>query len=303
MRKKALGCLTLLFGLPLLCGGLLFAVSEYQLRRVYHIPDANLTIPTDEASLDRGRHLVETIGGCQECHSYSLAGNRFFLDDPLIGNVPSANLTSGGTGVGAVYSAADWERAIRHGVGRDGRALIGVSSGALQHLSDVDVAAIIAYLQTLPPRNSKMPPREVGPLARPFLILTYLLPEEENDILPAAVIDHDASRPPAPMPGVTADYGRYLVSLMCVECHKRDLGGGSDPGEGMNITTGGNLGNWTEEEFVQTIKIGLTPEGDSLNTTYMPQRRLRNLTEDELRAIWLYIQTLPPVVRPADRDR
>ncbi len=297
MKRKALGCLAFLIAAPLLCGGMVFGYSEYQIRRVYTIPAANLTIPTDEASLARGKHLVEVIGGCPECHAYSLQGNPNFLNEPLIGQIPAANLTPHQTGVGSVYTAADWERAIRHGVGRDGRALIGVSSGALQHLSDADVAAIIAYLQTIPPGQREIPPRQLGLLARPFILISLLLPEEENDIMPALVIDHDAPQPPAPEPGVTVDYGRYLVMLTCVECHKADLGGGSEPGEGMNITTGGNLGRWTEAEFIWAIKTGRTPEGNSLNVTYMPQDRLRYLTEDELKAIWLYIQSIPPVVR------
>ncbi len=297
MKQKAIGCLVLLIGLPLLCGVLTFAFSEYQIRRVYAIPAADLAIPTDETSLARGKHLVEVIGGCPECHAYSLLGDPNFLNEPLIGRIPAANLSSHQTGVGSVYTTADWERAIRHGVGRDGRALIGVSSGALQHLSDADVAAIIAYLQTIPPGKREIPPRQLGPLARPFVLISLLLPETENDIMPALVIDHDAPRPPAPEPGITVEYGRYLVLLACVECHKANLGGGSEPGEGMNITTGGNLGQWTEAEFIWAIKTGSTPEANSLNITYMPQNRLRHLTEDELRAIWLYIQSMPPVVR------
>lgn len=297
VKRKAFGCLVILIGLPLVCGGLVFGFSEYQIRRVFDIPAVNLTIPADKAALARGQHLVEVIGGCPECHAYSLKGDPIFLNAPLIGQIPAANLTPHETGVGSVYTVADWERAIRHGVGRDGRALIGVSSGALQHLSDADVAAIIAYLQTLPPGQREIPPRQLGLLARPFILISLLLPEEENDIMPALLIDHNASHPPASEPGITVEYGRYLVLLTCVECHKADLGGGSEPGEGMNITTGGNLGRWTEAEFIWAIKTGRTPEGNSLNVTYMPQDRLRRLTEDELKAIWLYIQSIPPVVR------
>ncbi|HUM70977.1 MAG TPA: cytochrome c, partial [Chloroflexota bacterium] len=254
-------------------------------------------IPTDEAALSRGKHLVEVIGGCPECHAYSLQGDPNFMNEPLIGHIPAANLTPHQTGVGSLYTVPDWERAIRHGVGHDGRALIGVSSGALQHLSDADVATIIAYLQSVPPGSREIPPRRLGLLARPFILLAFIMPEEENDIMPALVIDHTTPRPPAPEPGITVAYGRYLVLLTCVECHKADLGGGRQPGEGMNITTGGNLGNWTEAEFIWAIKTGRTPEGNSLNVTYMPQNRLRHLTEEELEAIWLYIQSMPPVVR------
>jgi mono/diheme cytochrome c family protein len=259
------------------------------LNRVYTIPETNLIIPDDEASLARGQHLVETVGGCEDCHGYALGG-RLEFDNLYMGTLVAPNLTSGQGGIGSSYTAADWERSIRHGVGRDGRALVGVSAVTLHNLSDTDTAAMIAYLQSLPPRNGQWPERKLGPLARPFLVFF------SGEMLPAAVIDHEA-RPDAPTPGVTVAYGRYLVSLACVECHKEDLGGGSEPGEGMNITTGGNLGHWTEADFIKTLRTGRTPEGEFLETTYMPQGRLRHLTEDELRAIWLYIQSLPPVYR------
>lgn len=296
MKSKVLGCLCFLIGVPLLLAALVFVISEIQLRRVYNIPPTELSLPTAATSLARGQFLVETVGACGECHGgYALKGNQYFLDEPLVGSIPAANLTAGKGGVGAVYTVVDWERAIRHGVGRDGRALLGVSSGVLQHLSDADVAAMVAYLQTLRAFDNELPPRKIGPLFRPFLLLAYILPEEENDIMPAVKIDHATSHLAAVEPGVTAAYGRYLVTLTCVECHKTDLGGGGDPGEGMNITMGGNLGNWTEAEFVRTLKLGLTPEGNGLNGTEMPQARLRHLSDDDLKAIWLYIQSVPPI--------
>ena len=289
MSRKAKFVLAILLGGPLALAILIYVVSEIQLNRVYTIPDANLVIPDDEATLARGRHLVETVGGCEDCHGYALGGQLDF-DNPFMGTLVAPNLTSGQGGIGRHYTAADWERSIRHGVGQDGRALVGVSAVTLHNLSDADTAAMIAYLQSLPPRHREWPERKIGPLARPFLVLFA------GEMLPAAMIDHEA-RPHAPAPGVTVAYGRYLVSLACVECHKEDLGGGSEPGEGMNITTGGNLGQWTEADFIKTLRTGRTPEGQFLEITYMPQGRLRHLTEDELRAIWLYIQSLPPVHR------
>jgi len=289
MNRKAKIILAILLGGPVVLVLLVYVVSEIQLNRVYTIPETNLIIPDDEASLARGQHLVETVGGCEDCHGYALGG-RLEFDNPYMGTLVAPNLTSGQGGIGRHYTAADWERSIRHGVGQDGRALVGVSAVTLHNLSDADVAAMIAYLQMLPPRNQQWPQRKIGPLARPFLLIF------PGEMLPAAVIDHQA-RPNAPAPSVTVEYGRYLVSLACVECHKEDLGGGSEPGEGMNITTGGNLGQWTEADFIRTLRSGRTPDGQFLETTYMPQGRLRHLTEDELRAIWLYIQSLPPVYR------
>ena len=302
MNSRWLKPMAILLALPLVVAGCTYAVSELLLNRVYHIPDDNLTIPTDPAAIERGRHLVETIGACQDCHGPYLSGDIEF-DDPYLGTLAAPNLTPGQGGIGELYTDADWERSIRHGVGRDGRPLLGVSAIVLHQLSDEDVAAIIAYLKTLPARGRQTPPRRIGPLARPLMILFA------GEVLPALSIDHDAPPPPTVKPDISIEYGRYLVSIACVECHGDDLSGGNDPGEGMNITTGGNLGRWTEAEFIHTIRTGRTPDGDWLDRSEggFPQRRLGRLTDHELRAIWLYIHSLPPVqkqtVRSAEATR
>ena len=157
-----------------------------------------------------------------------------------------------------------------------------------------DVAAMVAYLKTLEPWNHQLPERRIGPVAR------LLIAVATSAALPAAGIDHAAQRAAAPPPGVTAEYGAYLA-ITCVECHGEDFSGGFDPGEGMNITPGGNLGTWTEGDFLLTIRLGRTPDGRWLDTDWMPLRRIRNFTDDELRAIYLYLRSLPPVERAIDQ--
>jgi hypothetical protein len=62
-----------------------------------------------------------------------------------------------------------------------------------------------------------------------------------------------------------------------------------------NLTPAGQLGNWSEAEFIQTIRTGVTPGGHTLRepmASVLPS--LQRQTDDELRAIFLYLQSLPP---------
>jgi mono/diheme cytochrome c family protein len=117
---------------------------------------------------------------------------------------------------------------------------------------------------------------------------------ELDDVLPANIIDHEAERPPAPAPGVTAEYGGYLANS-CQICHEKNLAGANDPGGGLNLTPAGNLASWSEEEFIKTLRTGMTPEGKKLDSELMPWPSVGKMTDDELKAIWMYLNTLPPV--------
>ncbi len=259
---------------------------EPRLARVYQVEVAPIPVPTDQAAIDRGQHLVATIFFCQECHGEQLEGSLYF-DHPLTGRIAAANLTAGRGGIGDTFRVEDWDRAIRHGLGTDGRPLFQMPSHVYNRIADEDLAAIIAYLRSLPPLDNELPERTIGPLNRLALL-------SDPSLLAAEVIDHDASRPSSPEPGVTVEYGRYL-SASCTVCHGEDFAGGSGAGAGLNLTGGGDLANWTEDDFLTTLRTGVTPLGDRLNPELMPWERISQMTDDELRAIWLYLLTLTAV--------
>ena len=271
----------------------LFVLSEERLNRVYSIPASGLEIPERPAAVERGRVLVETRGFCTDCHGENLSGQAFD-DGWLVGRVSIRNLTRGEGGLPEDYSDEDWVRAIRHGVGRDGKPLLDMPSNFYYEFSDEDLGAVIAYLKGLPPVDKVVPKERLGLLARVFILTT-------PSLLPANLIDHQAPRPPAPEPGVNAAYGEYLATT-CKFCHGADLAGRDAPGAGLNLTPGGNLGHWTESGFIQAIRIGVTPDGEELNQELMPWDKIAGMSDDELKAIWLYLRTLAPVAQPVSMD-
>ena len=158
-------------------------------------------------------------------------------------------------------------------------------------ISDADLGAIVAYLKSLPPIDNELPDSK-------FRFLGRILSVMEPDFLPANLIDHDAPRPVEPVPGVTGEYGGYL-SFVCTFCHGENLAGGTVPGDepdapmAPDLTPGGNPGNWSQEQFVSTLRIGITPSGSVLDPENMPWLNFTKMTDDELTAIWLYLESLP----------
>ena len=126
-----------------------YVVSSLAIRKTYRFPDSAVRAATDSASLAWGRHLMEAVTKCQECHDGDLGG-KVMIDDPAFARLATANLTGGRGGI-AEYTDADLERAIRHGVGRDGRPLIFMPSDAYGALTDEDLAALLGYLRTFKP--------------------------------------------------------------------------------------------------------------------------------------------------------
>ena len=121
------------------------------------------------------------------------------------------------------------------------------------------------------------------------------------DIIPnVTMIEHDAPRPVAPEPGVTVEYGAYLART-CALCHGSNFNGQTVQIDGppilsTNLTPGGELRFWSEEDFITTLRTGVTPSGHQLKEE-MPWKYLGQMTDDELKAVWLYLQSLPALAQ------
>lgn len=280
-----------LVGLIIITVVVVVVITNRRLNATYDITIVPIEIPSDEAALVRGEH-VATVRGCTDCHTKNLAGGTL-IDEPAIGQINPANLTAGVGGIGGSFTDTDWVRAIGHGVGPDGKPLIFMPSQEFYFLSDEDLGALIAYLKTVPLVDNQPPPITIGPLGRVLFLAGQI------DLVPAEKIDHEAPRPVGADPGITVAYGEYMA-VGCVGCHGPGFSGGAIPGvppdwpAAANLTSGGDLADWSEQEFIDTLRHGVTPEGKELNSRYMPWPTFGQMTDDELKAIWLYLQSLPP---------
>jgi len=312
---QALSRIVRLIGLAfvlLIAGFAVFVATRQNLRFDRPFPD--VVASTDSSVIERGRYIVRSVAGCGECHGDPrVKGPARGLSGPLIGgnewNIPpgkfyARNITPDvETGIGGASDAAI-ARALREGVGIDGRALLPFME--LQGLADDDLVAIVSYLRSQPPVEHAVPMHEYTMLGR-VVKATVLA----NPVGPS-------EPPPAVAPReVGIETGRYLANsvALCWACHTerspntgqllgpRFSGARSMPGEASgdtlyappNLTPDPKTGRLlqlglTEDGFVERIHAGRVYPGSP-----MPWEIFANMHEDDLRSIYRFLMSLPPV--------
>jgi mono/diheme cytochrome c family protein len=256
--------------------GTVYALSERRLRAQHDVPRHALAVPNDSASIARGAHLVQARG-CIGCHGDKLAG-RVEIDDPLIGRLAGPNLTRGGRG--AALSDDDWERAVRHGVRRDGSPLF------IMPASEATIA------RSLPPDPVGPPPSRAGPIIRALFVARQV------QVVSAEEIDHAKPHPARVAPDTTVAYGGYLAS-MCTGCHGPGFSGGKVVGAppdwppAANLTRRGSLGRWSERDFAHLLRTGYRPDGSMVDTAHMAIRITKHLDDTEVKALYAFLRTVP----------
>lgn len=264
-------------------------LTQNRLNTQYEISINPITIPEGESARARGEHLVRAVSSCDSCHGTDLGGKEF-IDEPLLAQIYAPNLTSGKGGKASLFSGQDWVRVLRHGVDQTGRPLLFMPAQYYRYYSDADLGAIVAYIQSMPPVDKETPPRRL------FLVGQILFLLDTFGKRPAEIIDHRSVPPQPPQESVSPEYGEFLVTVgTCKNCHGENLAGGEvgpDDPFAPNLTPGGELIGWTEEDFFTLIRTGVQPSGRKIDSL-MPWQSFRNMTDTELRAIWAYLEGLP----------
>ncbi len=282
-----------LVGLLLLLALGLYGKARLEFTKRYQVQVESIAVPTDAASDERGKHLAAIL--CEECHQPDLGGDANWFNGGALGVGAAPNLTNGKGGLAAQFSDADFVRVVRHGVKPDGTSVFIMPSTDFAHLSDQDLGALIAYIRSVPAVDRATP----EPHARLSFIGNVMYGAGVfGHLLRADRILQMSEMAPVAQPGVTADYGQYLVTINgCRDCHGAQLAGGKagDPSSPLapNLTPGGELRAWTEADFIKTLRTGVTPSGTPLPSQFMPWKSKGQMSDDELKAIWAYLQSLP----------
>ena len=268
----------------LVSGGIaLSSIGSSKANKTHEVTEGLLsTVPEDSASLAYGAHLSQ-IHGCQSCHTDSYGGKVFADAPPFL--AVATNLTSGEGGIGQSYTIQDWDRSIRYGVKPDGKAILIMPSKTLHNLSDADASALIAYLRSIPAVDNPLPETELRTLGKILSAAGQFDVETEIHLA--------ANRAPAPPAGVNAEYGKYLSSITCSYCHGENMEGGIPLGpDAPPPPPLVPAGEWTLEMFTKTMRTGVTPANHEMNPEMMPWEAFKHMTDEELQAIHLYLQTL-----------
>jgi mono/diheme cytochrome c family protein len=277
----------------LLAIGAVFFASESKLKAQIDLEAAAFVIPEgNDDVLARGKYLVDHIMGCghSDCHRADFGGGAVMDNFPM-GLIYAPNITSGEGGVIKDYEPVDWIRILRHGIRKDGRRALVMPSEDYVTFSDEDLGAVVAYIKSQPAVDRASPRHSLGPIARMLLATGEVTFAYDK-------IDHSAERPNA-VPGPTAEWGSVLIGA-CIGCHGGELSGGKIPGGDpswpapRNITpheTG--IAGWSFDDFNRTMREGKRPDGTDVHPL-MPWQAYAGMTEDDIRALWEHLQTVPP---------
>lgn len=270
----------------------LAAKGNSMLNKTYDIKVETVVIPTDAEAIARGEHWVKAE--CIGCHGDDLSGGDFF--DAPFGYFDAKNLTPGKGGSGAEFTDADWVRALRHGVTPEGHSLLIMPAQHFRFYSDENLGEIIAYLKSMQPVDKETRAPNFNLLGKALLGAGAF----GDSVLVAQNIVDNPIDPVYPPAGVTVEYGDYLVRVSgCRDCHGEELAGGrnADPSAiyAPNLTSGGEMVAWNEGDFIKAIRTGVTLSGHELDPAQMPWGHYKYFSDDELKAIWAYLDSLAPL--------
>lgn len=278
----------------------------------YEAPYPDIQASTDSSIIARGKYLAYGPGHCADCHGapesreLMLKGQEVPLSGGMPFKLPIANIYVRNitpdmeTGIGK-RTDKEIARLLRHGVRPDGTA--GLNFMPFQNMSDEDLTAIISFLRSQKPVNHKVPDHEyfaLGKVVNAFLI---------KPVGPSGEVPKSIPR------DTSVAYGQYLANSVanCAGCHtNRNMMTGAPIGElfagGLQIESAidpenyslftpnltpdstGRLFGWSQEQFIKRFR-----QGRIIPHSVMPWPSYSRMSDDELKALYKYLQSLKPV--------
>ena len=326
IRMSLCWCGTFLFALLLSAFAAQVSPSPQKISNASAVPASEVPASEFHAEpsaqrLARGKYLVENTAHCFLCHGQPDFGtglgqpkpgtegagevlkdadndDKLYPDGIVIPNITPDKETGAGT-----WKDWQFERAIRHGIGHDGRKLIDMMPYAyFRSMTDEDVASVIVYIRSLPAVRHPLPKMRLG-----YEVQTAMRPEMEPALPPDA---SDQIR-----------HGWYLVrAAHCNACHspydeqgspraEKMFGGGlhlkGDWGDVVtpNITCDpSGISHYDVDTFIKTIRTGRASAGVRDIATIMPYSYFRKMSDEDLSAIFAFIHSVKPVFHEVDNS-
>jgi mono/diheme cytochrome c family protein len=269
------------------------------------------------ARLERGRYLATSVAGCFSCHGEpdwrapgfpvkaGTEGGGRVWDREGLPYVTAPNITPDRETGAGTWTDDMLARAIREGIGHDGRTLFPMMPYTqYRSMSDEDVASIVVYLRSLPALKRALPPTKV-----PFPVNRFI------NMVPQPVTAHV----PTPDRSNAVAYGDYLTRVgACRDCHTPTdaqhqpiaalefsggfiLEGPYGHVASRNLTTApSGIPYYNADLFVEVMRTGMVRARKVHDA--MPWRAFGQQTDDDLRAMFAFLQTVPPVAHRVDNS-
>jgi mono/diheme cytochrome c family protein len=313
-------CKWLLIGfvivIVLLCAAITFTVGWRPFIGPKTRPLTSRTFERTPQRLERGKYIATAVSGCIYCHTphqitstgttltAGMEGAGEIMPYELPGRIVASNITPDPETGAGTWTDDQLSRAIREGIGHDGRTLFPLMPyGVFRYMSDEDLASVVVYLRSLPPIRRELPKTEI---ISPVKYLIRSAPEPITE----PVVDEPTTDP--------VKRGQHLATLGgCTDCHTvsdkgQELpgmafaGGAPFPGPwgyvaSANLTPDASgISYYDEALFVEAMRTGKV-RGRVLSGV-MPTVVLRNQTDEDLKAIFAYLRTLKPVHHRVDNS-
>lgn len=277
-----------------------------------------LKVESTPERIARGQYLANHVSVCIDCHStrdwsrfsgpptpgtLGKGGDVFDQKFGFPGVYYAKNITPEGI---SRYTDGELFRTITTGVSKEGKALFPVMPFHYYgQMDEEDIKSIIAYIRTLKPIASNVPESK-SDFPMNFIINT---------------LPHEPKFTKLPPKTDVVNYGRYLTNAAaCLDCHTKfekgslvagtEYGGGREfPFPDGSIVRSANIssdeetgiGGWDDETFVSLFKAH--SDSATLNTqlnpgdfnTIMPWTMFGKMTDEDLKAIFAYLKTVPPI--------
>ncbi len=316
--RKFFKTLLIVIGSVLVIAGIFAAYISLRSIPSFPVEKKDISITLTTARIEQGTKLASML--CKSCH-YNDNTKKFtgreLTEAPQFGKIYSRNITHDSiAGIGK-WTDGELVYFLRTGIRKDGQ-YVPPYMPKLIHISDEDLYSIIAFLRSgngwVEADNTRMP------VSNPSFLTNFLV-----TIGAAKPFSYPAAAITGPDTTDKVKWGKYiaLYQLECYSCHSRDFakndyfepekspgffGGGNKmfTKEGkeiftMNITTdeATGIGKWSEEEFIKAVKYGQVPNNQP--ALRYPMIPFSNLTDEEAKAVYAYIKTLPPIQNKVER--
>ena len=288
LQRMLIGALSVLVLLAVAVAALVWN-GERKRARTVELPALSSPALADSAAArERGQYLFASRG-CADCHGADGAG-RMFVDEPN-GLRLKGPAIHAGSSIVAGYTAADWDRIVRHGVKRDGRPALIMPSEDYNRFTDDDLAAVVAYARSLPAAGGGAAIIELPLPVRALYGAGYM-----KDA--AAKLDHALPNQQPVAEGVTVEHGRYVANT-CKGCHGPQLAGGKVPGGPPDWPPAAHLSGGPDsvmpryadaDALIKLFRTGKRPDGSVVKV--MPFEAFSKMSETDLRALHLYLRSL-----------